>query len=70
MVLKRDKMTQKIKVDIETAIIKSCIMASLDIMLVDYKSVEVSKQKDGTIDISIDDIHKGIKDNDKTYRDE
>lgn len=51
-------MVQKTEVDIETAIIKACIMASLDIMLIDYKSVEVSKQKDGTIDISIDDIHK------------
>lgn len=51
-------MTQETKVDIELAIIKACIMASLDIMLVDYKSIEVSKEEDGTIDISIDDIHK------------
>ena len=58
VIMLRDKMTQKTKVDIETATIKACIMSSLDIMLIDYKSVEVSKQKDGTIYISIDDIHK------------
>lgn len=46
-------MTQKTDVDIEDALIRSCIEASLEIMLVDFKSVNVRKE-DGTVQIRIE----------------
>jgi len=50
-------MTQKTDVDIEDALIRSCIEASLEIMLVDFKSVDVWKDN-GTFQIRIETKEK------------
>ena len=49
------------KKDVEPKIIKSAIMATLDVMNIHYDSVDVLIERDGTINIEVDKEKEWLK---------